>query len=442
MALTVKQIEKAVAEGKNRKLSDGRGLYLVTGPRSASWYFRYERGGKEHWMSLEASWPDTKILEAQELAIEPRKALKRGDDPLGQRRAEKSAQAAAAMAQVTVKECAIKCMASRDMKLKAKTASEWKRKFEKHVYPIIGDLLIGDVDSAAVQKVLDQHIAGTGTRNGNAGKFWDVRTRTAWQTRMQLEKLINFAMQKGYRKREGYNPAAWDNLNEAYTAPWDIAPTKHAAALPCAEIPAFIAKLDEYQMSVWKGGCERATLSGACAARLIMLTAARITMATDATWSEFDLDNAVWTIPGAEAGDGARMKGKKGKERPYRVPLAPQVVELLKALTREEGNAHVFIGRRRGDPISGYPIRSLLDRLGFDFTPHGFRTTFMEWGRTRTRFESQDLQMCLAHLVGSRTERSYDRDDVFDKRRKIMNAWADYCFSPAAKSGAKLYRIA
>jgi integrase len=205
--------------------------------------------------------------------------------------------------------------------------------------------------------------------------------------------------------RSGDNPARWSkHLSEVLPA-GEVA-QEHMAAMPWADLPSFIAELR--------------TVTGVAARALefTVMTAARSGEVLGATWSEIDLDAAVWTIP------ATRMKS--GKE--HRVPLAPAALELLRALYIQGGDPHVFIG------LSPKSMRRVLLQMSRDVTVHGFRSAFRDWAGERTNYPREVAEAALAHRVGDAVEQAYRRGDALEKRRRLMEAWASYCASPAKAS--------
>jgi integrase len=152
------------------------------------------------------------------------------------------------------------------------------------------------------------------------------------------------------------------------------------------------------------------------------LTAARTGEVTGATWSEIDMGAKTWSIP------AARMK--MGKD--HRVPLSARALEILEALPREAGNPHVFLGAKAGAPLNPSAMLGLMRPLRPGFVPHGFRSTFRDWAAERTNYPSQAIEMALAHAIGDKVEAAYRRGDLFEKRRKLMDAWAAFCATPAS----------
>ena len=147
------------------------------------------------------------------------------------------------------------------------------------------------------------------------------------------------------------------------------------------------------------------------------LTAARTGEAIGARRSEFNVREKFWTVP------ADRMKA--GKE--HRVPLSDRALELIPTQA-DVDDAFVFPGGRSGQPLSNMAMLKLLQRMGRDdFTVHGFRSTFRDWASERTDFPAEVVEMALAHAIDSKTEAAYRRGDLFEKRRALMDAWAEFC---------------
>jgi integrase len=158
------------------------------------------------------------------------------------------------------------------------------------------------------------------------------------------------------------------------------------------------------------------------ALQFCILTAARTGEVIGARWSELDFDNATWTVP------AGRMKAS----REHRVPLSSIAIKLLKELYREQDNPHVFIGAQKGNGLSDMAMAVVLRRMGVPVTVHGFRSSFSDWAHERTGHSNHEIELSLAHSIGSAVERSYRRGDLFDKRRKLMEGWGRFCSAPAA----------
>jgi integrase len=169
----------------------------------------------------------------------------------------------------------------------------------------------------------------------------------------------------------------------------------------------------------------------------LIYTAARSTEARETIWSEINWDDAIWEIP------AERMKA----ERPHKVPLPPEAIELLHGLYREDDSPDslVFLGSQPGKPLSDAALRALMRRMGRSEVPHGFRSSFSDWAHERTGHSNHPIELSLAHSIGAATEKAYRRGDMLDKRRQLMEQWVKYCTSPPAAEakpkGAKLIPI-
>lgn len=186
--------------------------------------------------------------------------------------------------------------------------------------------------------------------------------------------------------------------------PGKVRKKNHFDALPWQEIVAFMQDLRK------RDGM------GARALEFIILTAARSGEARLATHDEIDMDNRVWTIP------PERMKA--GKQ--HTVPLTEDAIKLLQKLPKFEGSPYVFPAAR-GGPLSDMAISMVCRRMKVAAVPHGFRSTFRDWAAESTNFPREVCEQALAHTIESKVEAAYRRGDLFEKRRKLMEAWAGFC---------------
>jgi integrase len=261
------------------------------------------------------------------------------------------------------------------------------------VFPTIGNMPVALIDETLVLKCLEP--------------IWRTKTETASRLRQRIEAILDYATAAKLRK--GDNPARWSgNLAYLLPAPDKIAPHVHHAALPYAEVAAFIARLRI---------CPSTGSSAARALEFLILTATRTGEVVGARWAEIEWQAQTWTIP------AARMKGGQL----HRVPLAPRAMELLSGLHEEADNPYVFIGARAGTHISLDAMYSLTKAINPAITNHGFRSAFSTWAHETTAFADAVIEQALAHTVGNQVKRAYHHGDLFDKRRKLMEAWAQYC---------------
>lgn len=390
----------AVSRAKRRgMLGDGNGLYLsIARGGSRSWVFRFKRGGKTRHLGLGALHA-VSLAQARERAADARRMLLDGRDPIEARKGERAAARLDAAKAITFSEAARAYVeAHRAGWRNEKHAGQWAATLKTYAGPVLGDLAVQAIDVGLIVRVLEP--------------LWTAKPETASELRGRIESVLDWAKVRGYRT--GENPARWrgylDHLLPARSA---VARVKHHAALPYGEIGAFMAALRKQE------GVAASALAFA------ILCAARTSEALNASWDEIDLAKKVWTIA------GARMKG--GRE--HRVPLSDAALAILKDMG--QGSDYPFPGQRRGQPLSNMAMLSLLRRMGrSDLTVHGFRSSFRDWAAEQTNFPSEVAEMALAHVVGDKVEAAYRRGDLFDKRRRLMDAWAVYCAKPtAAKSG-------
>jgi integrase len=261
---------------------------------------------------------------------------------------------------------------------------------------------VGSVDTPAVLRVLEQHVDEE--RGSPAGQFWASRPTTANRVRGRIESVLDWATVRGHRT--GDNPARWkSHLDQVLPGRGQIAKVEHHPALPYSELSALTAAL-----ALRPGTAARAL-------HFLILTAARTGEVIGARWSEVDLKNKVWTIP------AGRMKMR----REHRVPLSPAAVALLRSLPTEDHNDFVFIGSGSGSGLSDMAMAAVLRRMGHtSITVHGFRSTFRDWAAEVSAFPNHVVEMALAHAIGDKVEAAYRRGDLFEKRRKLMAAWAEF----------------
>jgi integrase len=370
--------------------ADGGSLYLRIAPGGSKQYvFRYIRDGRLHDMGIGPTHTLT-LVEARERATEARKLLLDGIDPLQAKRARFAALRAADASAVTFRQCAEDFIKANEVKwTNAQHRREWSWSLRKYVYPILGSMPVAAIDTPLVLRVLKP--------------IWEKTPESASRIRGRIENVLGWATVHHYRS--GDNPARWNGLLE-HALP-SVVKGDHHAALPYAEVPAFLAKLRQ-----------QTGVTAKCL-EYIVLTAVRLGEAQKASWSEIDLDNRVWVIP------GARMKS--GKE--HRVPLSPAALAILKDMHEVRHSDYIFPGSRQGYAMGKNQPGKLMKKLMGDaeMTVHGFRSSFRDWAAERTSFPREVAEMALAHAIPDAVEAAYRRGDLFDKRRKLMAAWAAYC---------------
>ena len=407
--LSALEVARAKASGM---YPDGDGLYLrIADDGGRAWQFRYVLKGRQRYMGLGPVSRVT-LAEARQRRDEARQLVSKGIDPIEHARAAASAQALAKAALVTFKESAESLIKAKEVGWRnEKHAAQWRTTLEVYAYPIIGELPVQDVAVGHIMKILEP--------------IWETKTETATRVRGRIEAVLDAAAARGHRT--GDNPARWrGHLQSLLPARNKVAAVQHHPALPYGEAGAFMAELRAEEGS------------SALALELLILTATRTTEAIGARLSEIHLDSKTWIIP------PARIKA----EREHRIPLSAPAVSVIRRamkareqylkstkLTEEQAGDFLFPGKP-GTHLSNNALLALLERMGRDdLTAHGFRSTFRDWAAEQTNFPREVAEMALAHVIEDKTEAAYRRGDLFEKRRKMMDAWAGYCAKPLAKSG-------
>jgi len=365
---------------------DGLALQ-VTEAGARSWVLRLRVAGSQREMGL-GSFPTITLADAREKARVHRTKIAAGQDPILIRRQTASAAVAERAAQQTFASVASQYVAQHEKGWKNKKhGAQWTATLETYAAPIVGRLLIRDVTTAHVIRVLEP--------------IWLTKTETATRVRSRMELVLDFAAARGLR--EGLNPARWrGNLDAALPKPSKVAKVQHHAALDIREMVDFMARLNTLPGN------------GARALEFAVFTAARSGEVRGAKWMEIDLLNSLWTIP------AARMKS--GRE--HRVPLSRPAIRLLRELPTADKDDLVFPGV--DGQLSDMTLTAVLRRMKVDATVHGFRSTFRDWISESTAHSTEVAEMALSHAVGDKVEAAYRRGDLFEKRVALMSEWGSF----------------
>jgi len=405
MALTALEIKNQKTAGM---YADGNGLYLrVQESGAKSWIFRFQLDGKRREMGI-GTLGDRSAVDARGEAARLATLVRSGVDPIVARQREKearveSAAKVAAGATTFAQVAADYIKSHRAGWRNAKHADQWTNTLEKYAAPVIGDKPVADVSTEDVLRILQP--------------MWNEKTETATRVRSRIELVLSYA--KALKLRQGENPAAWrGHLDALLPKPTKLKNVRHHPALPYERMPEFMEAL------------RKITGGGARALELAILTAARSGEVRLATWSEFDLEAGVWTIP------AARMKA--GKE--HRIPLSDAALALLDDLPVVEGVDYLFPGERAKMPLSDMSLSAVTRRMnegekptwiepqtGAQVVPHGFRSSFRDWAGETTSHPREVVEHALAHQLQDKAEAAYARGTLFDKRKKLMQEWATWC---------------
>jgi integrase len=341
---------------------------------------RYQMSGRRRDMGL-GRFPEITLARARERALEARRQIAEGSDPLAiGARAKALTFQAAAEALIESKTPGWR---------NAKHAAQWGSTLAAYVYPSLGSLDVKRIEVGDVLHALRP--------------IWSAKPETASRVRQRIEAVLHYAAAIG--ARAGDNPARWrGHLDHLLPKPSKVRAVQHHAALDWREAPAFMADL------ISRPGTAASALAFA------ILTAARSGEVRGMTWAEVDLEGAIWTVPASRI--------KAGRE--HRVALGSAALALLGELG--PASSYVFPGQTGASrPLSDMSLTSVLRRMGRgDLTAHGFRSTFRDWAGETTAHPREVIEAALAHRLKDKAEAAYARGDLFVKRRRLMEDWAAY----------------
>jgi integrase len=416
--LTARRVASIVAARTPGMYPDGEGLYLQITPRgSASWVVVYRLKPKRRRMGLGPARL-VSLAEARAKRDTAHKMLRfEGKDPLAHRAVRRARQSSA----LTFRDAARRYISETEAKRKdQKSLRAWLMtllgeqpdgsKTENNYCAALHDLPVGEIDVGAVLDCLKP--------------IWQTKPETASRLRGRIEKVIDYAIVHALAGNVGpehQNPARWKGrLEHALPAKGEVREVRHHAALAYDALPAFMAQLRT-----------REGLAARCL-ELAVRTAVRTgdLIGSDREerppmrWGDIDLDKRLWTVP----------RTKTGVE--HRVPLSAAAVALLERVRREhpdDGSGIVFVGDRRGEPLSNGAMLRVRDRMIDDgliakgaMTTHGMRAAFKSWASDQTNFEKDVIEACLTHVISDPLEAAYRRSDFYGKRARLMASWSDF----------------
>lgn len=370
-----------------------------------SWILRMRIGGQRQPVGL-GSYPQVSLAEARDQAKKLSAEAKSGVNLVAKKRAQRSSMIAAATKNKTFKECAEAYMeAHASDYTNDKHRKQWASTLESYAYPVLGRILVSDI---SMRHVLDVLMQDTKHRNGDKGKLWHIKAETAKRLLDRIRTVLDYATVNEFRS--GNNPATWKGyLDTQLPAPRGLKQTKHQPAVPYTLVGDFMSKLRSNNST------------SARALEFLVLTAVRSGSVRSATWDEIDLGKKLWTIP------AAHTKAK----REHKVPLPNQAVSLLSKLPNMAGTALLF-PNPKGNVLSDMALSQLMrgmrerGELTVDAVPHGFRSTFRDWAAEQTNYPDEIRKAASGHAVGDAVKEAYQRTDLLEKRRHLMNEWANF----------------
>jgi integrase len=378
--LTHAFISKPLKPG--RYFDTTKGLHLLVKDNGRKyWICRFTWEHKRHERSF-GPYPEVTLAEAREEALRLRQAIRRGENPLAKTQIE-----------ATPSKPTFSTFASEFIRIHApqwkneKHIDQWHNTLRDYAFPIIGETPMDQITTEQILKILNP--------------IWAEKTETASRLRGRIERVLGAATAQ--QLRSGLNPAQWrGHLEYTLPAPKRVKRVTHHPALPYRMLHYVICALQEKDCS------------SALALEFLILTAARTGEVRFAKWSEIQ-DN-LWIIP------SERMKAKKE----HRVPLTARCLEILAIARSVLGDAD-YLFHRNGRPLSNVAMANLLERIAPGYTVHGFRSTFRDWVAEETEHPRDVAEMALAHKIENPVEASYRRGDLLNRRRRLMEDWADYC---------------
>jgi integrase len=391
-ALTAVQVRSVSEPGL---YADGACLYLQVSEGGAkSWILRTLVHGKRRDIGLGGvNW--VSLADARDEAARLRKIAKAGGDPIAERQKER---AITPLFETVAREV----HASHSQAFQnPKHAAQWITTLETYAFPTMGNIPIDKIESKEILAALSP--------------IWIEKAETARRVKQRLKTVFDYAKAKGWR--------SGDNPVEGITRvlPKHGGKVKdHFSALPYVQVPEFIQSLRSANnaMSIRLGF------------EFLILTASRTSEVILAKWPEIDLDAETWIVP------AERMKMK----REHRVPLSARCIEILQAAKEAgRGSEYIFPGRSANRPLSNMALLKCLERMGrADTTAHGFRSSFRDWAEEKTNTQRSVVEAALAHQVESKVEAAYLRSDLFEKRRRLMDAWAAFALAKPAEKVVKI----
>jgi integrase len=411
---TAKELDKIIRVGEDKLHSLGGGLYLKKDGDANLFIFRYQVDKKPKKISLRAfDGTHNTLAHARTRVLELKSKVKQGIDPkeeeqlqlLEKEKRLKTQGKAKEQQEATFEKLAYETIQYLEHEwTNHKTAKQWESSLKAYAFPVIGHLPVSEIERKHVLQTLEP--------------IWFDKTETADRVRRRIEAVLRRAISDGLRA--GDNPAAWRGSLEHRLPSAEKTKNKrkpeeerHHEALPYAELPVFMVDL--------------ATMDGmgARALELLILNANRTDEVLEATWREFDLDAGIWEIP------AKRMKGKVR----HTIPLSEQSIAVLRGVKLQQISEYVFPNTSNGKSLSQAGMSSVIKRMGREgqITVHGFRSTFRDYIAEKTELDGSIAEHALAHKLKDKSVAAYQRGAMMDKRRLMMQRYANYAYQAGEK---------
>ena len=379
----------------NKKVSDGGGLNLTLSSRDkGKWTFRYSFDGKSREMGI-GSYPEISLAEARNITLDKRRLKSQNVDPIHEKKVlqkiekERAKRRFSHVAKDYIED-------NKDAWKNPKHTQQWHNTLRQYAFPILDEVPFHAIKSDHVFRVLKP--------------IWYIKSETASRIQQRIARIMGYGISREYYV--GSNIADWKTnikflLKKPYREP------KHNTSLHYSKLPDFYAKLCEIDTTATK------------AMRFAILTVARTSEVTLMSYGEVDLDKKIWTIP------SERMKAHKE----HRVPLSDEALILLDIVNSKHNYLHIFQGHKPDTPLSNNAMGKFVrdNYRHMKFTVHGFRSTFRDWAAETGNYDQNMVEFALAHQLPTRSQAAYFRSDLFDKRRILMDDWAEFVTSKKNK---------
>ncbi|NVK48038.1 MAG: integrase arm-type DNA-binding domain-containing protein [Rhodobacteraceae bacterium] len=369
------------------KFADGAGLWLYKQERErGKWVFRVTVHGKRREMGLGA-FPDVSLADARKKADDARAIAQDGLDPIKER---EKARRKAERNMHLLNDIALDAFEARKAELKGDgKAGRWFSPLEIHVLPRLGKMPVAEIDQIDIRDTL--------------APIWHDKAHTAKKALNRLSLCLKHAAALGLEVDLQAPEKARALLGKQRHE------TKNIPAMPWQEVPAFYKSLNDGTVTH-------------LALRLLILTGLRSAAIRFAHLEE--IEGNVWTVP------AERVKGRVGATQPFRVPLSGEALAVIEQAKRHARNGFLFPSVRKG-VISDATMSRHMERLGMDYRPHGFRSSFRDWIAESTNTPHDVAETAIGHTVGGAVERAYKRTDFLEQRRALHERWAGYLTAQA-----------
>lgn len=360
---------------------DGNNLYLKVDKTGAKrWVLRIVVNRKRRDIGLGPLSLVT-LADAREQALQHRKDVRAGIDPLAAKRRSTGVLSFEDAAKAYHKHL-------EPTWRNAKHGAQWINTLTTYAFPYFGSKAIDKIDSGDILDALTP--------------IWNAKPETARRVKQRIGTVLKFAMSRGWRTD---NPAAVAGLG---LARHDRSKVQHRRSLPYDQVRDAIKTIRESD----------AGMTTKLAYEFLILTATRSSETLKAKWSEIDESNRVWTIP------AERMKAKKA----HSIPLADRCMAILQEakLFRDGESDLIFPGTKPGKPLSDTTLSKLTKEQKIDAVPHGFRSSFRDWAGDTTNHAREVIERAMAHQIPDKAEAAYARSTQFAKRKDLMDDWSKY----------------